>query len=257
MNMNTPVGLQLYTVRDAMAQNFESTIRSVAAWGYVGVEAAGFPDGVTPADAKKLFDELGLVVSGAHRPLPLGDEQNAVLDWVQALGCTHLVCPWLNPDDHWSTLDQVKATAEMLNEAAAVASANGLTFSYHNHDFEFREIDGTPAYFRFLDLIDPAVHLEVDVYWVHLAGHDPAQVVADLGSRAPLLHIKDGPAVREEPMTAVGDGVVDIPAVVKAGAASAEWLIVELDACATDMLTAVEQSIGYMAAHGLGRVNKA
>jgi hypothetical protein len=77
-----------------------------------------------------------------------------------------------------------------------------------------------------------------------------------MGDNAPLLHIKDGPAVRGDPMTALGEGVIDIPSVVEAGAGATEWLIVELDECATDMLTALEKSYRYLVDKGLGRGNQ-
>jgi hypothetical protein len=70
-----------------------------------------------------------------------------------------------------------------------------------------------------------------------------------------LLHIKDGPAVRGEPMVAVGDGVLDVPSIIQAGAGSTQWLIVELDACATDMMEAVEKSYDYLVGKGLARGN--
>ena len=80
--------------------------------------------------------------------------------------------------------------------------------------------------------------------------------MTELGKRAPLLHIKDGPCVKGQPMTAVGDGKVDVPAVAKAGAATAEWMIVELDSCATDMMAAVKKSYDYLTGKGFARGNK-
>jgi len=100
------------------------------------------------------------------------------------------------------------------------------------------------------------VFFEVDVYWVQTAGQNPAEIVRRLGARAPLLHIKDGPCQIESPMTALGEGVVDLPEVVAAGAGSTEWLVVELDRCATDMIEAVRKSYHYLIGKGLGRGNK-
>ena len=250
--MAKPIALQLYTVREAMNQDFEGTVRKVAEMGYVGVETAGFP-GTTPAEAARLFAALDLQVVAAHIGLPLGDKKNEVLDTMGELGCKYLVCPWLNPDEHFSTIEQIKATCGLLNDAGVVAAENGLTLVYHNHHFEYLTVEGRPAYTVMLEHLDPAVKFEVDTYWVQVGGHNPAQVVAELGARALLLHIKDGPAVRGEPMTAVGDGVLDIPAIIKAGEANAEWLIVELDACATDMVEAVARSYTYLTGQGLAQ----
>ncbi|MCK5328239.1 MAG: sugar phosphate isomerase/epimerase, partial [Candidatus Latescibacteria bacterium] len=81
-------------------------------------------------------------------------------------------------------------------------------------------------------------------------------VVRELGVRAPLLHIKDGPCTKEAPMTAVGEGVVDFRSIVEAAGETAEWMIVELDRCATDMMEAVATSYTYLIEEGLARGNK-
>ena len=77
--MAAPIGIQLYTVREALNEDFVGTVTKIAEMGYVGVETAGFP-GTTAAEAKKLFDDLGLVVLGAHIGLPLGENKNQILD---------------------------------------------------------------------------------------------------------------------------------------------------------------------------------
>ena len=81
----------------------------------------------------------------------------------------------------------------------------------------------------------------------------PPAIVAKAGKRAPLLHIKDGPGDKEKAMTAVGDGIVDFPAIVKAAAGNEEWLIVEMDRCDSDLMTAVQRSFEYLKGKGLGR----
>ena len=94
-----------------------------------------------------------------------------------------------------------------------------MTFGMHNHWWEFLQVEGRYAYQVMLDWLDPDIFFEIDTYWVQTAGVDPAQVIRELGARVPILHIKDGPCVKCEPMTAVGDGVMDFHAVVKAGEA--------------------------------------
>jgi sugar phosphate isomerase/epimerase len=95
-----------------------------------------------------------------------------------------------------------------------------------------------------LQRLDESIGFEFDTYWVKTAGQDPVSVVQEMGSRAPLLHIKDGPAVRDQAMVAVGDGVMDFASILVN--AAADWLIVELDRCDTDMMQAVEDSYHYM-----------
>lgn len=252
--ITTPIALQLYTVRDRLAQDFEGTIREVADIGYIGVETANMFGG-SPASAARLFSELGLTVCGAHSPLPLGDQKQEVIDTMGALNCKRLVVAW-QPPEKYKSLDGIKSICDSLNEGAAVARANGLQVGYHNHWFEYELLEDRLPIEVMLEHLDPDVFFEVDVYWVQTAGQDPAQVVHRLGSRAPLLHVKDGPCQIDAPMTALGEGVVDIPGVVSAGAESTEWLVVELDRCATDMMEAVRKSYQYLVEKGMGHGNK-
>ena len=247
--MSSPSALQLYSLRERLSADYAAGIRKVAEIGYAGVETAGFP-GTTPEAAARLFQELGLTVCSAHSPLPLGDKQAEVLETMAALGCTRLVCPW-KPQELFASLDGIRQVCDELNEANVVARAHGLTLSYHNHWAECARVGGRPAYEIMLDRLAPDVLLEVDTYWAKTAGLDPAAMVRKLGERAPLLHIKDGPCVMDAPMTAVGDGIVDVPGIVAAGAGATEWLIVEIDRCATDMLEAVAKSYRYLVGKGL------
>jgi sugar phosphate isomerase/epimerase len=249
--MTTPIALQLYTVRDLLAQDFEGTIRKVAEMGYLGVETANV-FGASPGSAAKLFDELGLTVVGAHSPLPLGDQKQEVIDTLIALHCKRLVVAW-QPPEKYKSLDGIKSICDTLNEGAAVARAHGIQVGYHNHWFEYQPVENRIPVDVMLEHLDPDVFFEVDVYWVQTAGQNPVAVVGRLDARAPLLHIKDGPCEMDAPMTALGEGVVDIPGVVAAGAGSTEWLVVELDRCATDMMEAVRKSYQYLIENGLGR----
>lgn len=245
-----PVALQLYSIREDLAKGFDAAVRRVAAMGYAGVETAGFP-GTTPAAAAKLFQELGLTVCSAHSALPLGDKKNEVLDAMDALGAKRLVLAWLGPE-YFEDLGKVYQAADMLNAAAEVARGHGMTVGYHNHWQEFNLVDGRPAYEHMLERLAPDVFWELDTYWAHVAEHDPAEVLRKLGPRAALIHVKDGPGNMTDPMTATGEGVMDWPHVLGAAEAHAEWLIVELDRCATDMMTAVEKSYDYLTSKGWG-----
>jgi len=247
--MSAPIALQLYSIRELLAAGYATGVRRVAEIGYAGVETVGFP-GTTVQAAARLFGELGLTVCSAHGPMPLGDKKAAALDMMASLGCTRLICAW-QPPELFQSEDSIRRVCDMLNEANAVAQANGLTLGYHNHWGECAVVGQRRAYEIMLDYLAPQIFFEVDTYWARTAGVDPVAMVRQLGARAPLLHIKDGPCVMDAPMTAVGDGVQDVPAIVAAGAGVAEWLIVEIDRCATDMLEAVARSYCYMIGKGL------
>jgi sugar phosphate isomerase/epimerase len=249
--MPSPIALQLYSVREAIAAtSYETMVRKVAEIGYAGVETAGFP-GTTPQAAGKLFKELGLTVCSIHSfPIPDEARKQEVVDTLGALDCKVAVSG-AGPDD-FKTVDITKVTCEKLNAAAAMLKPAGIRLGVHNHWWEYLPLDGGKyAYEYMLDFLSPDVFFEIDTYWVKTAGVDPAKVVKRLGGRAPYLHIKDGPAQKGVPQLAVGEGVLDFPAVIKAGEGNTEWLIVELDGCATDMLEAVRKSHAYLTSKGL------
>jgi len=244
--MSPKIGLQLYTVRDRIAtEGYEAVVRQVAQLGFAGVETAGFPAGTTPADAAKLFKELGLTVIGAHAGLPLGERKNEILDTMAALGSQYMVLPYVSPDEV-KTLDTIKALVDRLNEAQPIAAAAGLKLLVHNHSAEFLLVDGRPAMEYVLEMVDPAVLFELDTYWIKVAGVDPVAAVQKFGKRAPLLHIKDGTGVREDPQVAAGQGIMDIPAVLKAGAANTQWAIYEADRVAGSSLDVCAKSYQYL-----------
>lgn len=247
--MSKSIGIQLYTVREAVEQDYDATIRRIAEIGYTGVETAGFP-GTTPQHAAQLFSELGLSVIAAHSAMPVGEHQNQVLDTMAAIGCKILVCPYI-PSERFVTADDIRVICGELDEAYQVAQANGLTLLYHNHDWEYRPLpDGRYPYRLMAEWLNPAIGFELDAYWAQTAGMDPVAVLAELGSRVQLLHVKDGPAVKTASMQAVGDGVVDYTKIIPAASGS-DWAIVELDRCDTDMMEAVTKSYSYLTQKGL------
>lgn len=248
--MPAPIALQLYTLREAAARDYEGTVRKVADIGYAGVEPAGFP-GTSPEGAAKLFKNLGLDVCSAHLPMPVGDEQQASFDAADALGITRLVSG--QGPDQFKTRDQIRVSCDRFNEAAEACRAKGLTFGIHNHWWEYLEVDGELVYKQMLEHLDHDIIFQVDAYWVQTAGPDPAGVIGELGSRVPLVHLKDGPCTRDNDMQALGEGVTDFDAIVTAGNDNVEWWIVELDRCATDMVDAVEKSYTFLTGKGYAR----
>jgi len=242
-----PIAVQLYTVREAAAEDFPGVLKRVAAIGYKGVEFAGI-HGMAPAEVKRIVDGLGLQVASAHGPVPSQGNAAQVIDECQTLGVRRLISGPGGPID---TMDHVLACADLLNEGIALLAGAGIEFGLHNHWAEFEPVEGRLPEDVLLQKV-PGLFAELDVYWITVGGPDAAETVARLKGRAPLLHIKDGPVSPPQPHTAVGQGVLDIPAIVNAAdPAVLDWLIVELDSCATDMWQAVEDSYRYMTGNAL------
>src|SRR5699024_2283779 len=114
-----------------------------------------------------------------------------------SLGITTVIDPFVAPEK-WQSADDIADTARRLNEAAVIAAEHGITVGYHNHAHEIEStIDGVTALEHFASLLDPAVVLEVDTYWVAVGGADPVELLGRLGDRVVAIHVKDGPATAE------------------------------------------------------------
>jgi sugar phosphate isomerase/epimerase len=252
---NPPISVQLYSLRDQAAKDFEGVLRGLGDIGFVGVELAGFHD-LTPAQYAAIVEESGLVTSSAHVNDLSPDGFNAALDDLQAIGCDVAVCAFM-PPERFADVEAINASAEALNKANDIARSRGVSLGYHNHWWEFSTVlGGQTAWSTLIERLDPTVFAEVDIYWATLGGADPRQVIADLGDRLWLLHVKDGPCdAPESSMVAVGSGTLDIPAILTS-APTAKWHIVELDRCATDMFTALADSYRYLVDSGLSQGRK-
>lgn len=246
--MPPSIGLQLYTLRESLPNDLAGGLRRVAEIGYQGVETAFFDPRITPEETARLLRELGLTAFATHADLPLGDAQEETLRLADVLGCRRIIWHGWPEDPRYSSRDGIGALVDEYNQAAKVAASHGLELGIHNHWWEMRRTEGVLPYQVLLAELDPAIFFEVDTYWAQVAGLNPTEVLADLGPRAPLIHIKDGAATaaQPKPMAALGDGNLDIPAIV-AAAGHAEWLVVELDEVAGDMDTAIDRSYRYLA----------
>lgn len=248
------IALQLYTLRNEIKNDIVGTLKILAEIGFEGVETAFWPDHITIKGAGKLLHEVGLAVCSAHCELPIGEKQSEMLQIAEAFRCFKMIWHGWPEDDRYKTIEGTKQLADIYNESNHFAKSNGLQFGIHNHWWEFRNrVDGRFAYEVLLDYLEKDIFFEIDTYWVKVAGQDPAKIVGNFGKRAPLLHIKDGPATwtdsigtDPEPMVAAGKGTQNFPAIVKAAGGNTEWMIVEMDSCATDMFTAIRESYNYL-----------
>jgi sugar phosphate isomerase/epimerase len=247
MTSGNPLAVQLYTFRSTPPAERPALLQALAAAGYGAVEPFGDPGGMEQLRAE--LDEAGLGVCSVHANV----ERYSLEQWIaaaNALGTDTLILPLLNREG-WGDTAGVRRLAEQVNEIGGHLVAAGLRLGYHNHWFEMADIGGRPALEVFADALSIDILLEVDTYWAAVGGQDVVALLHRLGDRVRYLHLKDGPADKpESPMTAVGTGVMPIAEIV-AAAPAVEWNVVELDDCATDVLTAVRDSAAWLRDHGL------
>lgn len=239
-----PVALQLYTVRDQLADDFCGTVRKVAEMGYAGVEFAG-TGGLSATQMNDLLGETGLKPAGSHIGLGLFEnELDEQIAYSKAIGNRFLGVPALPGD--MRNPEGFRKVAAFMNRVGAQLAAEDLVLYYHNHAFEFDVMDGV----RGLDILygetDPAlVKLESDVYWVVYGGEDPAELITRYAGRFPLIHLKDMIGEGDARTFAeVGEGSIDFEPIFAASEAQgAEWYIVEQDRCARPSLESAKISI--------------
>jgi sugar phosphate isomerase/epimerase len=243
---SNPLALQLYTVRDQLASGRKAVLGAIRGYGYAAVEPY---DVLTDPEALRAdLDEAGLAVCAVHAKA-LGEDAGAFLYGAKTVGADTVIVPWASPE-RFADADAIAELARELNEGAARAAGQGLRFGYHNHDFELAMVGGRTGLEALADALDPAVLLEVDTYWAAVGGQDVPKLLGRLGDRVRYLHVKDGPVTKDDPMTAVGGGRMPV-AEILAACPSAEWHVVELDRCATDVLTAVRDSLSWLTSRGL------
>ena len=242
-----PPAVQLYSVRAELPGGRADVLHRIAKAGYGAVEA--FSVLTDPAGLRADLDAAGLAVCSVHAN-PAGEEAADILAAAGTLGTDTIIVPYL-PPERFADADSVADVARELNETAARAADAGFRLGYHNHDHELSSlVAGRPALEVLADELNSGVLLEVDTYWAAVGGQDVPALLGRLGDRVRYLHVKDGPITKDDPMTAVGSGRMPV-ADILAAAPSAEWHVVELDRCATDMLTAVEESLAWLAGQGL------
>lgn len=236
------IGVQLWTLRDDWQRDPIATLERLARIGYEGIELYG--DLPLPvADLRAALNRLHMQVAAAHMGAEVGDSIEADLQRrmheARLLGHNHFVFsfaaePFTEDAAMPGLLHAALARQSMLTEA-------GFRMSMHHHEWEFVSPE------RGLHFIEacPAIGIEFDLYWLATAGLDPVDMVRRFAPRVRLLHAKDGPARRDKPQTALGEGIVPIAqAIAAASAAQApvEWVLVELDECAGDVWEALEKS---------------
>ena len=239
-----PIAVQLYSLREASAENFDAVLEELAEIGYQGVEPFNL-FGKTPRAFRRQVEDLGMTISSSHTPWANRTAPEEVVEILAELGLNRAIGGF-NPED-FADRAAIQRTADTCAALIEFLAPRGFELALHNHWWEFELIDGRPACHILQELV-PELRFELDTYWAtNFGACDPAAELQRINSRVPLLHIKDGPLEPKQPHVAVGSGKMDVQAIVNAADDSVlEWLIVELDACATDMMTAVRESYNYL-----------
>ncbi len=254
------ISVQLYTLHKVLDADLDGCLGRLADIGFKRVEAFDFVR--RAAALKESFGRYGLSAPTAHAILIEKDvatpdglltvpSPEETFDAAVELGVEVVIDPYV-PPTRWSTLDDVRRSADRLNERAVQAASYGLRVGYHNHDHELTSIlDGRPALEVFADLLDPAVLLEVDLYWATAGGQDPVALLQRLGDRVHAVHVKDGPmrpgiSAANMPTDQCPAGKGDVPLAAALAVTDASYAVIEFDHYEGDVFDGVAESFGFL-----------
>ncbi|HIE08919.1 MAG TPA: sugar phosphate isomerase/epimerase [Armatimonadetes bacterium] len=244
------LGMQLISYGKRQEEDLEGVLREVAEVGFKGVETGVLMDKVPAEELRRILSETGLVLCGMHAGYQLvaDDEMlSKAISYLKAVGSKFLICSGVAPGEG---IERYDVAAERFNEVGRRCKEEGLVFLYHNHAWEFEEVEGTKGIHRLAERTDPElVKFCIDVYWVHVGGEDPAEFIRRYKERAPYFHFKDG---GKGWFTELGKGEVDLPKAKEAAVeAGAEWIIYEQDRTEKDPKESAEESLQYLRGLGL------
>jgi len=254
------IGLQAYTLRNELSKDAAGTMKAVAEAGFKHVELFGFP-GID--DMIKAAKDAGLKIHSTHFQADSiirlkGDDFSGFMPIVEKaknIGLSHLVVPYIDGNDR-KTLDDWKRLAENFNKAAEKTREAGIQLCYHNHNFEFQPKEGGKSGFDiFIAEFSPAMKFELDLFWVKVGGHEPAELISQLSGRVEQLHLKDVKpgtktpsysGVGEDDFKEVGAGILPWKEILAAAKkAGVKYCHVEQDQ-SKDPLASIRQSIAYL-----------
>ena len=223
------VGLQLYTIRDAIAEDLMGSLKKVSDMGYKNLELADYANGqfygYAPKEFKKIVNDLGMEIISSHAGVEATGitRENArkMAEDHAELGVKYCVQPWVNEEDR--NIETYKKMIAAWNEVGLVMKDVGIQFGYHNHNFEFKPVDGmVPYYDLFLKEMDAdLITMELDMYWATKAGQDPVEMFNKYPGRFQLFHFKDMANdnnipfydVVKDDLTSVGEGIIDFKSI--------------------------------------------
>jgi sugar phosphate isomerase/epimerase len=239
------VGLQLYTIRDVMAEDVPGSLTRVSELGYKFVELADYSGGkfygYSPKEFKKMVEDLGMKVNSSHTQVEAAgitlDNAKIMADAHAELGVEYCVQPWVNEEDR--NIETYKRMIGDWNEVGRIMKEVGIQFGYHNHNFEFADLDGVvPYYDIFMPEMDAdLITMEIDLFWASKAGQDPIEMFNKYPGRFQLFHLKDMSTneapfydVIKDDICEVGEGVIDFKRILEAKkVAGMKYMFVEDD----------------------------
>ncbi|MFN8240896.1 MAG: TIM barrel protein [Bacteroidales bacterium] len=241
------IGLQLYTIRDAMAADVPGSLKKVSELGYKYLELAGYADGkfynMAPAEFKKLVEDLGMQILSSHTQVEAQgitlENAKKMADDHAALGVKYCVQPWV-VEEARTTIASYQKMAADWNKVGEIMKSVGIRFGYHNHNFEFDTVEGKVPYFDIFmaELDKDLVTMEMDLFWTTKAGQNPVEIFKKYPGRFELFHMKDmftneAPFYTTNGVTdfaPVGAGVINFKEILAAWeTAGMKYMIVEQD----------------------------
>ncbi len=263
LRIKSLIGLQLYTVREAMAKDPADTLAKVAKIGFNSMEGATYTGtqqfyGMHAADFSKLLKSNGLIMPSCHyrlgEEMPNGAVVNGTIlhGWDKAVddaaevGIKYMVCAFLAMDER-KGLDHYKYVADQLNIAGERCKRAGIQLCYHNHDFEFVKQNDQFPFDVLLASDKDLVKMEMDIYWVSKAGMDPIALINQHPGRFPLFHLKDMDNTPQKAFTEVGNGVINFKEILKhSKKAGLQYFFVEQDKCPGSPFDSITKSYAYI-----------
>ncbi len=230
---NPRISVQLYSVRDACAKDFDSSLAELAKMGFAGVEFAGYHKyGGKAKELRQKLDELNLVAAGTHIGTGSfrGDELKRTIDFHQTIGCKYLIVPG---DRDFTDPEKSKALAELFNKTAEMLKPLGMYCGYHNHTHEFTKTGDTTYWHLFADRTTKDVVLQQDCGWSAAAGYNPVELIKKYPGRTKITHFKPTVVGNDQSKKPIlGEDSVDWAAVLAAcrQAGGTEWVTVEQEA---------------------------
>lgn len=240
--MNKPkIGIQLYSVRETLQNDFKGTLQALRGMGFQGVELAFNYGDMEPDELAGMIKELNLTVCGIYDHFPnLQDESSIVYKYADALGCKYLTSGFsLQP-----LQEDFNGCVNTSKQACDIAESKDLKICYHAHSHEFQKMDEESYLDKLLEAV-PQMLFEADTAWIKQGGEDVIGYMEKHANRIPLLHVKD---VKEDgEITELGNGVIDFKPVIDfANTADIEWISYEQDSTKLTPLESAQISIDHL-----------